>query len=457
MSQYAIVDIETTGLSPSTEKITEIAIYIHDGKKIVKEFASLINPEKKIPYRITQMTGINNRMVEDAPKFYELAKKIIELTEDKIIVGHNVRFDYSFIRSEYKSLGYDYQRKTLDTIKLSRKFIPGQPSYGLGNLCKALKIDNHARHRAEGDALATTKLFELLLSLENSPENTNLNGMQSSLGKSLIDNLPREPGVYYFHNKDKELIYVGKSINIHDRILSHLSNNMNKKAVEMRNAIADVQFNLTGNELVALLLESHEIKKHQPHYNRAQRRTYYNQGLYTFFDDDGYLNLKITRVISSLNPVYTYSSVNEGKNHVKMLVAEYGLCQKLCGLYDTQGPCFHYQIHQCNGACIGLEPKESYNLRVQEALDNYQFDQSHFFILESGRNQEEMAVVKVENGRYSGFGFVNTSYATNEPSLLHDCITPYADNKEVRRIIKTHLKNNPKARLIPYHTDNEGY
>ena len=448
MSQYAIVDIETTGLSPSTEKITEIAILIHDGTKVVETFSTLINPEMKIPYRITQMTGINNRMVEDAPKFYEVAKKIVEITEDRIIVGHNVRFDYGFIRSEYKSLGYEYQRQTLDTIKLCRKLIPGQPSYGLGNLCKSLKIDNHARHRAEGDALATTRLFELLLSLEGEPEKTNLNGMQSSLGKSLIENLPKEPGVYYFYNKDNELIYVGKSINIHDRILSHLNNNMNKKAVEMRNAIADVQFTLTGNELVALLLESSEIKKHQPLYNRAQRRTFYNQGLYSFFDDEGYLNLKITRVIASLNPLYTYSSVNEGRNHVEMLMEEYGLCQKLCGLYDTQGPCFHYQIHQCKGACIGEEIKESYNLRVQQALDNYHFEHQNFLLITAGRHPHEKAIVKVENGRYRGFGYADETCDLNNPDLLHECITSYSDNKEVRRIIKSHLRNNQDGQLL---------
>jgi len=448
MSQYAIVDIETTGLSPSTEKITEIAILIHDGTKVVETFSTLINPEMKIPYRITQMTGINNRMVEDAPKFYEVAKKIVEITEDKIIVGHNVRFDYGFIRSEYKSLGYEYQRQTLDTIKLCRKLIPGQPSYGLGNLCKSLKIDNHARHRAEGDALATTRLFELLLSIEGEPEKTNLNGMQSSLGKSLIENLPKEPGVYYFYNKDNELIYVGKSINIHDRILSHLNNNLNKKAVEMRNAIADVQFTLTGNELVALLLESSEIKKHQPLYNRAQRRTFFNQGLYSFFDDEGYLNLKITRVIASLNPLYTYSSVNEGRNHVEMLMEEYGLCQKLCGLYDTQGPCFHYQIHQCRGACVGEETKESYNLRVQQALDNYHFEHQNFLLIAAGRHPHEKAIVKVENGRYRGFGYVDETSDLNNPDLLHECITSYSDNKEVRRIIKSHLRNNQDEQLL---------
>ncbi len=137
---YAIIDVETTGLSPKSEKITEIAIYIHDGEKIIDEFATLINPEKKIPFQITRLTGINNKMVKDAPKFYEIAKKIVGITDDKIIVGHHVSFDYNFIRNEFKSLGYDYKRKTLCTIKLARKLIPGRKSYNLGKLCNDLDI-----------------------------------------------------------------------------------------------------------------------------------------------------------------------------------------------------------------------------------------------------------------------------------------------------------------------------
>ncbi len=163
---YAILDIETTGLSPAREKITEIAIFLHDGTKITDEYSTLINPERKIPYSITQMTGINNRMVENSPRFFEVARKIVEFTEGVIIVGHNVRFDYGFIRQEFLRLGFDFQRETLDTVKVSRKLIPGHPSYSLGKLCKSLCIDNHARHRAAGDALATVKLFELLLSID---------------------------------------------------------------------------------------------------------------------------------------------------------------------------------------------------------------------------------------------------------------------------------------------------
>ncbi len=446
---YAIVDIETTGLSPSNEKITEIAIYIHDGRKIVDEFSSLVNPEKKIPYRIIHMTGINNQMVEGAPKFYEIAKQLVEITEGKIIVGHNVRFDYGFIRNEFKSLGYNYERKTLDTVKLSRKLIPGRKSYSLGKLCKDLQIENSARHRATGDAMATTKLFELLLSIEDKPEDISLVGIQSGLNGSIVKDLPSATGVYYFYDKDKELIYVGKSINIHDRVMSHLNNNLHKKAIEMRNRLVDVDFQITGSELVALLLESDEIKKNQPKYNQSQKRTYFNYGLYSFVDDDGYQNLKIIRLIEELSPLYTYSSLQEGKDHLTNLCEEFSLCQKLCGLYNTDGKCFHYQINDCNGACIGEELPSEYNARVEESLNNYQFKHQNFFVVGRGRSEDENSVVKIQNGRYIGFGYLQNDISGDNHSLMHDCITRYRDNKEVRRIIISYIKKH-KCKIVEY-------
>ena len=446
---YAIIDIETTGLSPSNEKITEIAIVIHDGQKIVNEFSTLINPEKKIPYRIIQMTGINNQMVEGAPKFYEVAKQIVEMTEGKIFVGHNVRFDYNFVRQEFLGLGYNYERKTLDTVKLSRKLIPGRKSYSLGKLCKDLEIENPARHRAAGDALATTKLFELLLTINGHPEDLSLRGVQSNVNKSLIENLPSSPGVYYFFDKSNELIYVGKSINIHDRVLSHLNNNLHKKAIDMKNQIAEVDYTLTGNDLLAQLLESHEIKKHQPIFNRQQKRTYFNYGLYCFTDDDGYKNLKVMRVIDELNPLYTYSSLQEGREHLTKLCEDFNLCQKLLGLYDTAGACFHYQIHSCNGACVGEEKPADYNIRLEMSVDNYQFKHQNFFVIEKGRNDEEYSVVKIQNGKYLGFGYIEKELGDGSMDNLHDCIKSYRDNKEVRRIILNHIKRND-CRIINY-------
>ncbi len=444
---YAIIDIETTGLSPRSEKITEIAIIIHDGQKETERYSTLLNPERKISYRITQITGINNKMVDDAPKFYEVARKIVELTENKIVVGHNVRFDYGFIRNEFMSLGYDYKRRTLDTIKLARKLIPGQPSYGLGKLCKALKIENPDRHRAMGDAMATTTLFEMLLAIDQHPEQINLNGAQSDMSKSLVKDLPAKAGVYYFYDNRDELIYVGKSVNIHDRVLSHLNNNLHKKAIELKSAIADVKYEITGSELIALLLESSEIKKHQPLYNRAQRRTFFNYGLYSFYDEQGYLNLKVMSIISELSPIYTYSSVQEGKEHLERLCEEYELCQKLCGLYFNAGPCFYFQINKCQGACKGEETVEDYNKRVNSALNNFHFEKQNFLVIDKGRNENELGIVKVENGKYCGFGYCDK----NEPDVgvMHDNVKPFSDNKEVRQLIKSFVRRK-KCKILEY-------
>ncbi len=446
--KYAIIDIETTGLSAGKEKITEIAIYLHNGKELTGHFSTLINPEKKIPYRITQMTGINDRMVENAPKFYEVAKQIVELTEDTVIVGHNVRFDYSFIRHEFLSLGYDYQRKTIDTVKLARRLLPGYPSYSLGNLCKSLGIENHALHRADGDALATVKLFELLLSLEDDPENPKVSNTAQERNRQILEPLPHAPGVYYFYNQAGDLIYVGKSKDIHSRVQQHLNNNSTKKALEMKNNLYRVEYALTGNELVALLLESAEIKKHLPLFNRAQLRSYFNYGLYSFEDENGYIRLKIIRITDNSSPLYTYTSAQEAKEHVAKITERFNLCQKLTGLYKTDGACFYYQIHQCEGACIGKEKPDSYNKRVSEAIANYHFEQQNFIIIDKGRTDDERSVVKVKNGKYEGFGFMDKETPIRNPDDADRFISPQKDNKEVRRLIIRYLKKGQAEKVI---------
>jgi DNA polymerase III subunit epsilon len=278
---YAIVDIETTGGSARLEKITEIAIYQHDGHEITGEFVTLVNPERNIPYFITSLTGITNEMVEDAPRFYEVARKIVEYTEGRTFVAHNARFDYSFLREEFKSLGFNFTRNLLDTVALGRKLLPGHKSYSLGNICNDLQILINGRHRAAGDAFATVRLFEILLEKDRE-----INGFGKSLMKrsktsklnpaldiSKLENIPEEPGVYYFYNEKHDLIYIGKSRNLQQRINTHLSNNTTNRAMEMRDLISDIDWETTGSELIALLKESFEIKRNKPIYNRAQRNS----------------------------------------------------------------------------------------------------------------------------------------------------------------------------------------
>jgi len=229
---YAVVDIETTGGMARRDRITEIAIVVYDGKEIIDRFESLINPERSIPFEITRITGITDSMVADAPKFYEVAKKVIEMTEGAIFVAHNVRFDYSFIREEFASLGYTFTRRQLCTVVLSRKSFPGLRSYSLGNLIRHFDIKVANRHRAMDDVLATVDILGRILSSEEGVQKADriINaGIKAShlpkdITMEMIHSLPESAGVYYFYNVYGQVIYVGKSINIRKRIMQHFGN-----------------------------------------------------------------------------------------------------------------------------------------------------------------------------------------------------------------------------------------
>ncbi|MFN8258833.1 MAG: exonuclease domain-containing protein [Bacteroidales bacterium] len=458
---YCIIDIETTGLSPDTEKITEIAIYVHDGNRVVDEFTSLLNPERPIPYFITRMTGITNEMVENAPRFYEIARKIIELTENRIFVAHNVEFDYGFVKSEFASLGYEFKRNRLCTVKLSKKIFPGLPSYSLGKITGHFGISISDRHRAAGDAFATVKLFEHLLKEDAKSKPLieemayhSVKNLNPYFNKSILDNLPEKTGVYYFYDEKKDLIYVGKSINIRSRVLQHLNNNTTRKAIEMKEKITDISFELTGSELIALLLESDEIKKHKPIYNRSQRRTSYQFGIFKFFDDKGYLNLMIGKNDGKEIPLITFSNVMNARNFAEQLVVKYGLCQKLCGIYNNTGPCFNLGIKECKGACVGLETASDYNMRAEKAVNNFEFRFRNFIIIDKGRIKDEKSVVCIKNGTYQGFGFFDNTIQSENPEFLAECIKKYPDNRDIQSILRSYLNLNQVVKIIPFSDSN---
>lgn len=454
---YAVVDIETTGGSPKAERITEIAIYVFDGEKIIDEFVSLINPERNIPYFITGLTGISNEMVKDAPYFYEVAKKIVELTEGMILVAHNARFDYSFIRQEFKNLGFNYNRKLIDTVSLSRRLLPGHKSYSLGKLCAELGIEIPGRHRASGDALATVKLFSILLDADERSDtpglinNTKLSKLNPSLNSSILDELPEEPGVYYFYNDNNELIYIGKSKNIHERVMTHLSNNSSRRAMQMRGEIADIDYECTGNELIALLKESDEIKKNKPIYNRAQRRSCFSWGIYFHRDEKGYINFRFNNIKEDKQqPVSVFTSKEKARSRLLSLVTKYELCQQLCGLYHSPGGCFQRQVGICRGACTGDENASSYNLRAQKALDEFIFSNENFFIICKGRHEDEKTAIKIINGKYCGYGYFDINEMGFGMQAVHDCIKTFPDNRDTQVILKSYFKNNRDYRIIKF-------
>ena len=454
---YTIIDIETTGGSYKRGRITEIAIYKFNGQIVVDEIVSLINPEVYIPHNITLLTGITNEMVENAPRFFEVAKRIVEITEGAVFVAHNAPFDYNFIKAEFDLLGYGFERETLCTVKLSRSLLPGFHSYSLGNLCDALGINNNARHRAAGDALATVELFKILLKKNNGiilPDDPyarfSADSLHPGLSVETIKLLPEKTGVYYLHDESGDVIYIGKSKNIRRRVLTHLGNPKVKRAVELKQKTADISYFITGSELVALLMESEEIKKHKPLYNRAQRKRRVSFGLYSYYDRKGYQRLMIKKNSGIEVPAASFETMKEATDALFRWVDEFELCQQLCGLYESSNGCFRYGLKQCKGACVGEEPAEEYNERVEELLKSLSCQFDNAVIIDKGKNKDDVSLVMIENGRYLGYGWMEKDNPVSSPDEFKEYIGFLEDNSDVRRIISRYLKNNKPEKIITY-------
>lgn len=445
---YSVVDIETTGNGYKGQKITEISIFIFDGEKIIGEFTSLVNPEQKIPYFITNLTGITEAMVRTAPKFYEIAKKVAEITKDTVFVAHNVNFDYNIIRDEFKSLGFDFKRKKLCTVRLSRKIIPGLASYSLGNICSAEGIEIAARHRAKGDAEATVELFRRLIKRDQKfTINSFLNAKSREatlpplLDKKVVENLPEKHGVYYFKNEQKEVIYVGKANNIKQRVISHFYDKK-KKERTMCLETADISYTETGSELIALLHESAEIKHLYPKFNRAQRKAGEAVGLFSYEDQKGILHLAFNRLKLTPNPIMKFYSMAACRSTLEKICEAFELCPKYCHLQTNVNACFHFQLQQCRGICSEKETIESYNKRVNQAIKSLGLQTENLVIKENGRNDKEIGFVLILKGIYQGFGYADKKLKLKKPKdyLLH--VNPQKDNRDVQRILKSYLSKN---------------
>lgn len=453
---FAIIDIETCGGKFEFRKgrITEICIVRHDGLAVVDVFTTLINPECLINPYFTKLTGITNEMVADAPKFHEVASKIIELTQDCVFVAHNVAFDYNFIRDEFHSLGYTYKRETLCTVRLSRKLIPGKISYSLGHLCAALGIEIFGRHRAEGDAVATAQLFELLLRLKaDHPQYKNkgvtdlMTRKVDKIKEYILKKVPEECGVYYFLNKEHEIIYIGKSNNMYVRARSHFQTDITKNK-QMLNELMNVDFVLTGSELVALLLESEEIKAHKPRYNRARKKDQFSHVIESYVDEQGIINFQITESEGAENPLLSFSSYGGARERLEQWIDEHDLCLRYCHLTSDDAVCFQHQIKKCKGICAGIESPASYNERAQKVVDEYQFPHRSFIIVDRGRARKESSLILVEEGRYKGFGYMDQSTQLSDANDMKGLIEKRKYYPDADAIIRGYLKT-AKLKIIP--------
>jgi DNA polymerase-3 subunit epsilon len=455
---FAIVDIETCAGKYEFRKgrIIDICILLHDGLQVVKKFSTLLDPECYITPFFTKLSGITNEMVAGAPKFHEVAKEILEITEGAIFVAHNAGFDYGFIREEFAALGYKYKRETLCTVRLSRKLLPGKLSYSLGKLCDSLGIENKARHRAEGDAVATAQLFDLLMQMKSmTPQYKNLGVDQlmtrkvDKIKQYALNKLPEACGIYYFLDKEGHIIYIGKSTNIHHRAMSHF-NSKESKSLKMLNELHDVDFELTGSELIALLKEAEEIKRHKPKYNRHRKADSFTHCIDWSKDDSGIIQFKIVPREESVHTLLSFVTYSSARERLESWLDEYVLCLRYCGLTAEDSSCFNNQLKKCNGICSGDEEVEIYNKRAQEILDKYIFRDPDFVLLDNGRNLNERAVILIEKGHYSGFGYFDPSETMHSAADFGSLVKKAIYYPDTDDLVRGWMKKSTSYKYLPF-------
>lgn len=372
----AIVDVETTGMSPLHDRVIEVAIIRISKNKIVDKFTTLINPQARLSPYISMFTGITNEQLVKAPLFEEVRERISGLLEGAVFVAHNARFDYSFIRSELRRSGLGFKAKTFCTVRLSRRLFPEFRSHSLESVIARYKFKFKNRHRAYDDAHV---LWQFLNKIKKTVPKNTLMKAWDDLTRSLysaeaglrnqIDSLPESPGVYIFYDKNDAPIYIGKSKNISDRVISHFYEDIKSvKHLSLTKEVVRVGHIKTTGELGALLLEAQLVKELKPTYNSRLKKTKSFLVLMREKNKEGYMTLK-TQTASSLteidtdNLLGTFKSKAGAKEFLSSFAEKYFLCQKVLGIDSGRGSCFAYKIGKCRGTCIGKEKKQIYNSR----------------------------------------------------------------------------------------------
>ncbi len=445
---FAIVDIETCGSKFAFQKgrIIDICILVHDGISVIDKFSTLINPECNISGFFTNISGITNEMVKDAPKFHEVATEILAFTEGKIFVAHNSSFDYNFIKDEFSSLGFKFKRETLCTVKLSRKLLPGKRSYSLGNLCASIGIEIHNRHRAEGDAVATAKLLDILLQLKTQSKEYKTKSVSQimttrieSIKKYILDKIPESCGVYYFLDKEGRIIYIGKSVNMYNRALSHYNSDL-KKSRAMLNELTNVDFVETGSELISLLMESDEIKSHKPLYNRQRKKDVFTHNIDVSTNEQAIISFNIVPYDESEKPLLSFTNYTSAREKLEAWIDEKQLCLRYCGLTSDESICFNHQIKKCKGICANKEDVDEYNFRASQIIKEYSYNKPNFLILDHGRHYQERAFIFIKEYTYQGYGYLDESAQINSLEDVVSYITSKKIHPDDNDIVRSWMK-----------------
>ncbi len=380
LNNLAVVDIETTGGSSSFDRIIEIGVLRIEKGSVVKTFETLLNPGGAISPFIENLTGISSGQLVSMPTFSDIEDELLEMLSDAIFVAHNSRFDYAFVKSEFKRHDREFRAKQLCTVKLSRTLFPTYRKHSLDNIIERFGIECARRHRALDDAKVVWDFLQKI------PESVSEEKIQNAYAEILknpslpphllvgeIEKLPEGPGVYLFFGDGEIPLYIGKSVNIKERVLSHFSNDTeSSRELEITQQIKRIESIKTSGELGALLLESELIKKLQPIYNRklryARRLTYMEQ-----IEKNGYFSV-LTKTTNEIevdnieNVLAITKSQKQSTALLRTLLKDYTLCEKMLGMSNNSGPCFSYHLGWCKGACVGKENPAIYNARFVMAF-----------------------------------------------------------------------------------------
>ena len=453
---YAIVDIETTGGYAANSGITEIAIYLHDGHQVIDSYQTLINPHKEIPYHIQMLTGITPEMLTDAPSFEDVAADIYSFLEDKVFVAHNVNFDYSFIYAHLKACGYQWKSSKLCTVRLARNIFKGFSSYSLGNLCQRLDIPISDRHRAAGDAKATVILFERILSQDTDglidsflQTHAKEQLLPTHIDKMVFERLPAKPGIYIFKNNKGKIIYVGKAINIRKRVLSHFTgNNTSNRRQLFLKEIFDIDFEESGTELMALLMECQLIKKHWPAHNRALKQYEPKLGLMTYEDINGYMRLAVTKVTKGISCIRYFERPYDANQMLLKLIQDFDLNPLLCAFYSDKTASTHGR--QVESRYMETEDVVQYNDKVTLALDSLAMEKKSYVLIDQGRHAEEKSYIYVKENNLYALGFLDQYH---ESQQIEDIISKEdrcVSNYYMMQLVEQFAEKNPHKLLLPY-------
>lgn len=445
--EFAIVDIETTGGYAGGSRITEIAIRIHDGSNVIESWESLVNPQQHIPPAIFALTGIDNELVKNAPIFDDISEKVLEMLTDRIFVAHNVNFDYSFVRHQLQESGFKWTAKKLCTVRAARKIKPGLLSYSLGKLCFSLGIPLLNAHRAGGDADATAILFTQLMESDTDGE------IEKMIKKTAVDQrlppnlppqdfeqLPEKPGIYYFYNSEKKVIYVGKAVNIKKRVASHFTGHkITKQRQLFMRDIYSISFEVCANELMALILECTEIKKLWPIYNTALKRFEPKFGLYQYTARNGYHYLAVGKLPKFHSCIESFSSLYDGINALQKLSEQFEIDHRFC----NYGAINDGEVHAIRST-INFPEIDTHNTQIENAVEFLISNRPTFAIIDKGRTTEEQSCIWVEKGHFYGMGYIAAEETLAELSEIKDYVTPYKSNSYIMQLVNSFVSQNPK-------------